>query len=187
MMIPIFVLAFFITGILAQIPSIGKCPEVKVVQNFQVGKYVGKWYEQEKYPFIFEIGGKCITAEYSANANGTVRVFNKQINLFGNPSSIEGNARLDSDNGEAKLLVVFPSVPVKVDAPYWVLATDYEQYAVVWSCSKIGPLVTEVAWILTRERNPPKDLIEKAYGVLDSQGISKKFLQKTNQVNCPEH
>ncbi|KAG5872377.1 hypothetical protein JTB14_018029 [Gonioctena quinquepunctata] len=110
-MIPIFVLAFAITGALSQIPAIGKCPEVKVVQNFQVEKYLGKWYEQEKYPFMPEVGGKCISAEYSANPNGTVRVLNKQINAFGKPSSIEGNARLDSDNGEAKLLVSFPSVP----------------------------------------------------------------------------
>lgn len=29
-------------------------------------------------------------------------------------------------------------VAVLVDAPYWVLGTDYENYSVVWSCSNFG-------------------------------------------------
>ncbi|KAG5877525.1 hypothetical protein JTB14_020548, partial [Gonioctena quinquepunctata] len=71
-------------------------------------------------------------------------------------------------------------------APYWVLATDYDKYAIVWSCHEIGPLVTRVAWILTREMNPSQDLIEKAYKDFDDQEISKSFLQKTDRKNCPE-
>ena len=33
---------------------------------------------------------------------------------------------------------VFSTVTVLVDAPYWVLGTDYDNYAVVWSCSNFG-------------------------------------------------
>ncbi|XP_023019743.2 apolipoprotein D [Leptinotarsa decemlineata] len=170
----------------AQIPSLGKCPPVEVVQHFNVEKYLGKWYEQEKYPTIFEIGGKCVTAEYSANPNGTVKVFNKQINILtGNPSSIIGNARLDSDSGEAKLLVRFPSVPFQLDAPYWVLDTDYRKYSVVWSCFELGPFSARVVWILTRDRQPSRDIMEKAYGVLKRQNVSKAFLMKNDQKDCP--
>jgi hypothetical protein len=33
---------------------------------------------------------------------------------------------------------MFFTVAVLVDAPYWVLGTDYDNYAVVWSCTNFG-------------------------------------------------
>ena len=33
---------------------------------------------------------------------------------------------------------MFCTVAVLVDAPYWVLGTDYDNYAVIWSCSNFG-------------------------------------------------
>lgn len=71
------------TGILlvtAQIPYFTQCPHVSVVPNFDVEAYLGLWYEQEKYPFIFQLGGKCVTAEYTLRPDGKVGVFNRQIN-----------------------------------------------------------------------------------------------------------
>lgn len=41
---------------------------------------MGLWYEAEKYPFIFEIGGKCITATYGPAEDGNVTVTNYQFN-----------------------------------------------------------------------------------------------------------
>ena len=42
-------------------------------------QYTGKWYEIEKYFAFFELGGKCITAEYTDFGNGTVGVLNTQL------------------------------------------------------------------------------------------------------------
>lgn len=64
----------------AQIPFFTSCPHVKVVQDFDVEAYLGLWYEQEKYPFIFQLGGKCVTAEYTLRPDGKVGVFNRQLN-----------------------------------------------------------------------------------------------------------
>ena len=49
----------------------------------------------------------------------------KTIGLCYTPSSIEDN--------ETPCIVA-----VLVDAPYWVLGTDYDNYAVVWSCTNFG-------------------------------------------------
>jgi hypothetical protein len=38
----------------------------------------------------------------------------------------------------AQQVQALPAVAVLVDAPYWVLGTDYDNYAVVWSCSNFG-------------------------------------------------
>lgn len=61
----------------AQIPGIGECPKVTVVNNFNLPRYLGLWYEVKKYPFVFTIGAKCVTAFYGLNPNGTASVFNR--------------------------------------------------------------------------------------------------------------
>lgn len=84
---------------------------MKVVQNFDVQKYLGLWYEVEKYPFIFTLGGRCVTANYDLNSDGTVRVFNRQF-LGNKENSITGSARLITP-GVGTLGVTFASVPGK--------------------------------------------------------------------------
>jgi apolipoprotein D and lipocalin family protein len=98
-------------------------------------QYVGLWYEQEKYPFIFELGGKCITATYGLLADGNVSVLNKQKGKWTNKeSSITGKARIVSN---AKLLVSFNGIPGNRESNYWVVGTDYTTYTVVYSCSNV--------------------------------------------------
>uniref|UniRef100_A0A6P4FA28 Apolipoprotein D-like n=1 Tax=Drosophila rhopaloa TaxID=1041015 RepID=A0A6P4FA28_DRORH len=79
----------------AQLPFPGKCPDVKVVDTFDVEAYLGVWYEYSKYPFAFEIGKKCIYANYGLIDNSTVSVVNAAINRFtGLPSNVTGKAKL---------------------------------------------------------------------------------------------
>ena len=33
---------------------------------------MGKWYELERYPFLFETFQKCVFFDYSLNPNGTI-------------------------------------------------------------------------------------------------------------------
>ncbi|XP_056645346.1 apolipoprotein D-like [Diorhabda sublineata] len=170
----------------AQIPSVGSCPNVETVQHFDVARYLGKWFEMERYFAIFELGGKCVTAEYSLHDNGTVHVRNQQLQFYTEAqTTIDGTARLASNTGEAKLLVTFPSLPVAFDAPYWVVETDYDSYSVVWSCVDLSILNFQNAWILTRERVPSTATMEKAYMALKKQNISRTYFLKTNQANCP--
>ncbi|XP_044746730.1 apolipoprotein D-like [Coccinella septempunctata] len=180
----VFVLAL---GIQAQVPAPGKCPEIaSVQQDFDLNKYLGTWYEEEKYFAIFELGGKCNSAEYSLNENGTVSVNNKQIDkTTGKETTIVGNAKPASAKNEGKFLVNFPGKGFQTDAPYWVLETDYDNYSVVWSCVDIPPIVSaEFAWILTRERSPAQEIVDKAHAVFDRLNLSRKPLTKTDQTNC---
>lgn len=65
-------------------------------------------------------------------------LFIKYILRTGVSSSIQGHAKFSGKPNEPKLSVVFPSVSLPFDAPYWVLDTDYHTYAVVWSCTNFG-------------------------------------------------
>ncbi|XP_005180903.2 apolipoprotein D [Musca domestica] len=169
----------------AQVLNRGSCNKnIPTVQNFDATRYLGRWYEQEKYPFIFELGGKCIYAEYGQLKNGDLSVYNYNINeLTGRPNDILGSAKL-VDSG--KLKVRFNNMPAFIgSADYWVLDTDYDNYAVVYSCTDVlGLFNAQVVWILTRERSPNPQYIEKARSVIKQNGLSLKPLQRTNQQGC---
>lgn len=49
---------------------------VKVVDGFELNRYLGTWYEIARLDHSFERGLSDIRAEYSLNADGTVKVLN---------------------------------------------------------------------------------------------------------------
>lgn len=80
-MIKILLSITFIIGLVtAQVPSTEVCPDLPVQQDFSAADYLGVWYEYASYPFIFELGGKCTSAEYTLRPDGKIGVFNRQIN-----------------------------------------------------------------------------------------------------------
>ncbi|CAK1544465.1 unnamed protein product [Leptosia nina] len=185
--IVVFLVAYVTLNVVnAQVMIPGGCPDIKPLTNFEPARYLGKWYEAEKYFAIFELGGRCITATYTDNGNGVIGVYNKQVNSNGKKSGIVGEAKLTGDSNVAKLSVRFPSLPVDIPAPYWVIDTDYDNYALVWSCTDLGLMHTETSWILTRERNPPQSVIDTVYQAIEKNKIDKTHYIKTDQKNCPE-
>lgn len=178
--------ASIIGSAVGQVPFLGACPNVETMSNFDVERYLGKWYEVERYFAFFEFSGKCVIANYSQGDNGSVNIVNKQISsLSGVASSIEGIGRKTGRDGDSKLIVTFPSLPLPVDAPYWVLGTDYDSYAVVWSCNNFGVFSLRYVWILTREPKPPVEVLERAYQVVDKNNVSRAYFIRTDQKNCP--
>lgn len=185
-MLRIFIIVIIANAAIAQVPFLGTCPNLEAAPHLELDKYLGKWYEVERYFAWFEFSGKCVTANYSLNDNDTVKIVNKQISsLTGVASSIEGIGRLIGRSDDSKLTVTFPSLPLPFDAPYWVLDTDYESYAVVWSCTNLGVFNVRNVWILTREPKPPVAVLEKAYQVIDRNNISRAYFIRTDQKNCP--
>ena len=45
--------------------SIGNCQSSPVLPNFEFSKYLGEWFEIERFPYIFEKDLQCVTATYS--------------------------------------------------------------------------------------------------------------------------
>lgn len=104
--------AFIAQNIEAQVPGFGRCPQTTVVQNFDVPRYLGRWFEIRSYPAIFQLGGTCTEANYGLGPDGVVTVLNKSIRL-GRPISVEGTATLAAP-GVGKLIVNFPQSPGKI-------------------------------------------------------------------------
>jgi apolipoprotein D and lipocalin family protein len=106
---------------------------VKTVNYVDVERYTGVWYQISSYisPFIGLLAG--VTAEYSINQDGTVKVVNTGFvgGLDGNEVTIEGVARVVDEKTNAKLAVSFPPA-IPQESEYWIIELDEDySYAVV--------------------------------------------------------
>ncbi|KOC60381.1 Apolipoprotein D [Habropoda laboriosa] len=169
----------------AQIPSLGFCPDYVPMANFDMTKFLGVWYEAERYFQLTEVISRCVTTNYTSAPGGKIRVSNEVTNRFtGIKRVVEGEVKRAPSKAEAGKLTVKYTIPLTPETKYSILETDYDSYAVLWSCSGIGPFHTQNAWVMTRERLAPGTVLQKAYAVLDKYKISKTFFVKTDQEDC---
>lgn len=132
------------------------------IQNFDSEKYLGKWYEIARFDFKFEKNLNKVTATYSKNPDGTIKVDNKGYNYVTKEwkQSI-GEAKFVNTENEARLKVSFFN-------PFWsgynVIDLDENyQYALVAGKN------LDYLWILSREKTIPED-------------IKNRFLEKAKSV-----
>lgn len=113
----------------------------QTVPFVDLGRYVGLWYQVGGYPFRPSQGLVGITADYSTQTDGSIKVVNKGfVGDFNGPvDTIEGVATVVDTSTNAKLAVSFPAVFFGLlKGEYWVIRLDeinYD-YAVVSDSSR---------------------------------------------------
>ncbi|XP_063831205.1 bilin-binding protein-like [Ostrinia nubilalis] len=149
--------AFFASALLAvasaSVIHQGGCPEVKPIENFNVTAYQGTWYEISKFETPAEKGGKCGKAEYTVDGE-TVKVKNSHV-INGVLAVIEGTAKFADDaKGTAKLLVTLNFGEKSQERPLNVVATDYTNYAIAYTCRSDEKKSShqEFVWVLSRTK-----------------------------------
>ena len=80
---------------------------VKPVQNFELERYLGQWYEIARLDHSFERGLSRVTAQYSMESDGSVRVINRGYDAQEGWKSAEGKARFVGPHDEGHLKVSF--------------------------------------------------------------------------------
>jgi apolipoprotein D and lipocalin family protein len=115
--------------------------------QFDLGRYMGKWYEIERLPNSFEEGLEESTARYIMGDDGVVTVINEG-RLIADKTKIKqakGKAWVPDPKQPGKLKVSF-FWPFAGD--YWILKIDKDYTYVL-----VGEPTGEYLWILSRDRN----------------------------------
>ncbi len=122
--------------------------ELPIVQNVNLNKYQGLWYEVARLPAIFQQGCVDSTANYTLNSDNTVTVINRCI-VNGKTIESRGIAKPNYRANQpgiypGSLNVKFDSSPVAGEYNIIYLDPNY-QYVVV------GTKDRNNLWILSRE------------------------------------
>ena len=127
-----------------------RLPAVTSVESLDLDRYCGLWFEIGRLPLRWEDAeASDITAEYSLDDDGTVRVDNRCIDKTGAPSQAVGRATPVSGRPGRLQVTFLPGllrwIPF-AKGDYWVLKVD-EAYTV----ALVGSPDRKYLWLLARE------------------------------------
>lgn len=145
------------------------------VQQVDLERYQGLWYEIARFPVSFEEGCVGVTAEYTLNPDGTIKVVNtcRDGRLDAEPRSAEATATVE---GPGKLSVDFvPLIPF-TDGAYWILDLDADYQTVV-----VGTPDGSAGWILARQPQIGEARLQRGYDVLTRNGYDVSRMMLTPQ------
>lgn len=145
-----------------------------VIQDFELDRYIGLWYEIARLDFYWEKGLKNVTAEYSLNDDGTIKVTNSGINMrTGKLKCSIGKVKAASQKNLGALRVSF-FVPFY--SGYHIMHIDDNyQYALVFGDN------LDYMWILSRTKFIPHEIKQKYLDYARKSGYSIKDLVWTVQ------
>lgn len=124
----------------------------QVVEQIDLQKYSGKWYEIARKPTFFQRNCVRSTAEYQVIDETTVSVYNVCYKADNSTSDIKGTAKIVDINEPAKLKVKFN---IFAQGEYWVTELDPNYQWAVVSASKKSTL-----FILAREAPMKPELLK---------------------------
>ena len=113
-------------------------------------------------------------------------VRNVDVNPSGKYEQICGYAYQDAQHypGDGgALLVHLEGTPV--DSSYWLLDSDYHNYASVYSCfSILGLIKLEFAWVLLRDVGASQDVIDASRAAFTQHGLDISHFEIVDHSNC---
>ncbi|PVH25278.1 lipocalin family protein [Sphingobacterium corticibacter] len=121
------------------------------VSSFEVDRYLGTWYEIARLDHKFEKGLSHVTATYSTNDDGSIKVLNKGYNKEEKEwKSAEGKAKFRGEPTTAALKVSFFG---PFYAGYNVIALDKD-----YRHALVAGKNFDYLWILSRETTIPEEV-----------------------------
>jgi apolipoprotein D and lipocalin family protein len=142
---------------------VGMPAGVEPVEDFELDRYLGKWYEIARLDHSFERGMQGVTAEYSLRDDGGVRVLNRGFKTDkGEWDEAEGKAYFveQEDLGYLKVSFFGPFY-----GSYIVFELDKENYQYAFVS---GP-DTSYLWLLAREPQV-------------SESIRNRFVERSTEL-----
>lgn len=127
---------------------------VTAVDNFELDKYLGKWYEIARFDHPFERNLTNVSATYTKREDGGIDVLNKGYNRVNKEwKEADGRAYFIESPASGRLEVSFFR---PFYSGYNVIALDKNKYSYAVVC---GPDF-DYLWILAREKELPQTKLD---------------------------
>jgi apolipoprotein D and lipocalin family protein len=154
-------------------------PPLTTVEQVDLKRYAGLWYEVAKIPNSFQ--DQCAygtTAEYKLEKDGGIQVINKCYDENGESDIADGVVNIVDKKTNAKLEVSFVSFlgirPFWGD--YWIIGLDENyQWAIVGTPSR------KYGWVLSRTPSLPDETMQKIFSILKEQHYNPDSFEMSKQ------
>lgn len=152
------------------------------VEKVELDRYLGVWYEVARKPMSFQ--NKCdrdVTATYTLNENGNIKVDNRCITKNGEQTVSIGEAFVQNAPFNTKLKVSFlPEfirwMPIG-RGDYWVLKLDEDYQTVL-----VGEPHRKYMWVLSRTPQATPEVINEYLEYAKSLGYNLDDIIHTKQT-----
>ncbi|GBU12105.1 outer membrane lipoprotein Blc [Enterobacterales bacterium] len=157
-------LGVVVSAVMSVACSVTPPSDVKVINNFELNRYLGTWYEVARLDHSFENGLEQVTANYSLRTDGGVKVINRGFNSKKQKwQESEGKAYFTGPASRAALKVSFFG-PFYGGYNVIELDKDY-QYALICGPNK------SYLWILSRTPTLSDDVKHKLLDTAQQYGF----------------
>ena len=139
---------------------------VQPVSDFELEKYLGTWYEVARLDHSFERGLSKVTAQYSLNEDGSVKVINRGFDADEDEwKEAEGKAKFvdATDQGHLKVSFFGPFY-----GSYVVFELDKENYQYAFIS---GPN-TDYLWLLARTPEIDSEIYNRFVSMAEEKGFN---------------
>ncbi|XP_022250524.1 apolipoprotein D-like [Limulus polyphemus] len=166
--------------------KLGSCPNVEVQEDFNLDKFLGQWYVIQR----FQTNSQCLKQNVTEE-NGVYylsqnrQFFDTDFIRINRGSTSKGKISIPDKNSPSKMIVDFPlNLFGKVN--YWVMMTDYDNYAAIWSCRRMLLGHFQHAEILSRSPTLDKVILNKIRGRFETYGVDEHQFSVIDQEDCQD-
>ncbi len=146
-----------------------------VVNELDIDKYLGNWYEIARFDHSFERGLVGVTATYSYRNDGKIKVVNKGFkdSLNGQQKEAVGKAKIPNPAKPSKLKVSF----------FWFFYGDYFVLELDkdYNWAVIGSSSDKYLWILSRKPQIDDELYKQLIEIITLRGYDASQLIRVKQ------
>ncbi|XP_046965143.1 apolipoprotein D-like [Vanessa cardui] len=173
--------------------GLGKCPIYPQFPNYDIRRMTGTWYEVERSFHLMEIAASCTELNVMLNERGFLLITVSTVNRWSGNRSTSNGIGIPSHNGSSsfryKLNNRMPYIIGRMlpgAGHYNILFTDYDRFALVWSCTNFSVAHSDRMWVLGRQRDIEAGLRAQIYAIIQELRLDPDRLILSKNNNCTE-
>ncbi|KAL7741678.1 hypothetical protein ACLKA6_000299 [Drosophila palustris] len=165
----------------------GPCPKnMTSIGNFDMQRYLGKWYTHSMYPYFSRKIPKCTSVEFKREGDSSYTLKRKDISTVTDTLKVKTYKINYFDTSIGKFEMEINKRAISKSVEIYILDTDYDNFAIQFMCiDSNGVFNFQWAAINTRQRIPSAETIFAAQKLARLSGIKTGQMIKVLQAACP--